>query len=95
MAERNTLVTRKVANPCLWVEAEASGTLPPRQGARCSRAFKKPPWKAGPASSAELSHVRPRKPSEFVINTLGRERSAAEGTDHATVKRSPPPLDSP
>lgn len=89
------MVTRKVTNPCHWVEAEAPSTLPPRQAARCSRAFEKPRWKAGPASSAELSHVRPRKPSEFVINTLGRERNAPERTGHATVKRSPPPLDRP
>ena len=90
MAERNPVFTREGANHWPAVEIEAPGILPPLKAARCSRAFRKRPWKAGPASSAELSHVRARKLRRFVINTLGRDRRVAEGTDHTTVKRSPP-----
>lgn len=40
--------------------------------------------------SGELSHVRARKLSRLVINTLGRDRIVAEEVGHTAVKRSPP-----
>lgn len=40
--------------------------------------------------SGELSHVRARKLSKSVINTIDGDRIVAEEVGHTTVKRSPP-----
>lgn len=97
LTERNALVIREVANPWPPVEAEAPGILLSGQAARCSRAFGKPPWRASPGIlSRVISRPGPQARHKFVINTLGWDRNAAEGTGHATVKRSPPtPCSSP
>lgn len=92
MTERNALVIREVATPRPVVEAEKPGMLLPRQAARCYPAFGKRPRRAGPGIPRKVSHVPVHKPGGFVINTLGTDRSVAQGTGHATIKRSPPSL---
>ena len=45
-----------------------------------------------PGHSPQLSHVPVHRSGGFVINTPGTDRNVAQGTGHATIKRSPPSL---